>query len=142
MRRKMKMENNNENKSFQYTYSAKEQAELKRIREKYEPATKQEDKMERLRKLDAGVTSKAQAVALIFGVVGALILGIGMSLCMSDFARVLGSYRDNAMLIGIPVGLVGGTLASLAYPMYNLIVSRERKRIAPEIIRLTDELMK
>ena len=136
------MENNNENKGFQYTYSAREQAELKRIREKYTPSTEAEDKMERLRRLDASVTQKAQAVALIFGVIGALILGTGMSLCMTDFAQILGSHRDMAMVVGIPVGLVGGVLAALAYPMYNLIVKRERKKIAPEIIRLTDELMK
>ena len=136
------MENNNENNGFQYTYSAREQAELKRIREKYTPATEAEDKMARLRKLDAGVTGKAQAVALIFGVMGALILGAGMSLCMSDFARLLGLYRDMAMVIGSPVGLVGGIFAALAYPMYNLILRRERKKIAPEIIRLTDELIK
>ena len=136
------MENNNENKGFQYTYSAKEQAELKRIREKYTPPTETEDKMERLRRLDASVTQKAQIVALIFGVIGALILGTGMSLCMTDFAQILGSHRDMAMVVGIPVGLVGGVLAALAYPMYNLIVKRERKKIAPEILRLTDELMK
>ena len=136
------MENNNENNGFQYTYSAKEQAELKRIREKYTPTTEVEDKMVRLRRLDASVTQKAQAVALIFGVIGALILGTGMSLCMTDFAQILGSHRDMAMVVGIPVGLVGGVLAALAYPMYNLIVKRERKKIAPEIIRLTDELMK
>ena len=136
------MENNNENKGFQYTYSAKEQAELKRIREKYTPPNETESKMERLRRLDASVTQKAQAVALIFGVIGALILGTGMSLCMTDFAQILGSHRDMAMVVGIPVGLVGGVLAALAYPMYNFIVKRERKKIAPEIIRLTDELMK
>ena len=136
------MENNNENKGFQYTYSAKEQAELKRIREKYTPTTEVEDKMERLRRLDASVTQKAQAVALIFGVIGALILGTGMSLCMTDFAQILGSHRDMAMVIGIPIGLVGGVLAAFAYPMYNFIVKCERKKIAPEIIRLTDELMK
>ena len=136
------MENNNENNGFQYTYSAKEQAELKRIREKYTPSTEAEDKMAKLRRLDASVTQKAQVIALIFGIVGALILGAGMSLCMSDFAEILGSHRDMAMVIGIPIGLVGGVLAALAYPMYNLIVKRERKKIAPEIIRLTDELMK
>ena len=136
------MENNNENNGFQYTYSAKEQAELKRIREKYTPSTEAEDKMAKLRRLDASVTQKAQVIALIFGIVGALILGAGMSLCMSDFAEILGSHRDMAMVIGIPVGLVGGVLAALAYPMYNFIVKRERKKIAPEIIRLTDELMK
>ena len=66
------MENNNENKGFQYTYSAREQAELKRIREKYTPSTEAEDKMERLRRLDASVTQKAQTIALIFGIIGAL----------------------------------------------------------------------
>ena len=136
------MENNNENKGFRYTYSAKEQAELKRIREKYTPSTEAEDKMAKLRRLDASVTQKAQVIALIFGIVGALILGAGMSLCMSDFAEILGSHRDMAMVIGIPIGLVGGVLAAFAYPMYNFIVKCERKKIAPEIIRLTDELMK
>jgi len=137
------MENNhNTENGFSYTYSAKEQTELKRIRDKYTAPTEVEDKMERLRKLDASVTQKAQVVALILGIIGALILGAGMSLCMSDFAEILGSHRDMAMLIGIPIGLVGGVLAALAYPMYNLIVKRERKKIAPEIIRLTDELMK
>ena len=136
------MENNNENKGFQYTYSAKEQAELKRIREKYTPPTEAEDKMERLRRLDASVTNTAQAVALVFGVIGTLILGFGMSLCMTDLGEILGSYKDMAMVIGIIVGVIGGVLASLAYPIYNAIVKAKRKKLAPEIIRLTDELMK
>ena len=136
------MENNNENNGFQYTYSAREQAELKRIREKYTATTETEDKMTRLRRLDASVTNTAQAVALVFGVIGTLILGFGMSLCMTELAEILGSYKDMAMVIGIIVGIVGGILASLAYPIYNAIVKAKRKKLAPEIIRLTDELMK
>ena len=136
------MENNNENNGFQYTYSAKEQAELKRIRDKYTAPTEVEDKMARLRRLDASVTNTAQAVALVFGVIGTLILGFGMSLCMTDLGEILGSYRDMAMIIGIIVGVIGGILASLAYPIYNAIVKVKRKKLAPEIIRLTDELMK
>ena len=136
------MENNNENNGFQYTYSAKEQAELKRIRDKYTAPTETEDKMTRLRRLDASVTNKAQAVALMFGVIGTLILGFGMSLCMTDLAEILGSPSDLSMVIGIIIGIVGGILASLAYPIYNAIVKAKRKKLAPEIIRLTDELMK
>ena len=71
------MENNNENNGFQYTYSAKEQAELKRIRDKYTAPTEAEDKMARLRRLDASVTKAAEATALVFGVLGTLILGFG-----------------------------------------------------------------
>lgn len=136
------MENNNENKGFQYTYSAKEQAELKRIREKYTPPTETEDKMERLRRLDASVTQTAQVVALVFGIIGTLILGFGMSLCMTNLGEILVSHRDMAMVVGIIIGVVGGILASLAYPIYCAIVKAKRKKLAPEIIRLTDELMK
>ena len=137
------MENNNqEQNGFTYTYSAKEQAEIKRIREKYTAPTEAEDKMTRLRRLDASVTNTAQAVALVFGVIGTLILGFGMSLVMTELAESLGISGDAAMVIGIIVGIVGGILASLAYPIYNAIVKAKRKKLAPEIIRLTDELMK
>ena len=136
------MDNNNENNGFQYTYSAKEQAELKRIRDKYTAPTEVEDKMTRLRRLDASVTNTAQAVAIVFGVIGTLILGFGMSLVMTELAESLGISGDAAMVIGIIVGIVGGILASLAYPIYNAIVKAKRKKLAPEIIRLTDELMK
>ena len=136
------MENNNENNGFQYNYSAKEQAELRRIRDKYTAPTEAEDKMARLRRLDASVTNTAQAVALVFGVIGTLILGFGMSLVMTELAESLGISGDEAMVIGIIVGIVGGILASLAYPIYNAIVKAKRKKLAPEIIRLTDELMK
>ena len=137
------MDNNNQEKSgFTYTYSAKEQAELKRIRDKYAAPTEVEDKMARLRRLDASVTNTAQAVALVFGVIGTLILGFGMSLVMTELAESLGISGDAAMVIGIIVGIVGGILASLAYPIYNAIIKAKRKKLAPEIIRLTDELMK
>jgi len=134
--------NNQEQSGFHYTYSAKEQAELKRIRDKYTAPTVEEDKMARLRRLDASVTKTAQIVALVFGIVGVLILGFGMSLCLTDLGELLGSLRDRAMLIGILIGVVGGILASLAYPIYNGIVKAKRKKLAPEIIRLTDELMR
>lgn len=137
------MDNKNQEKSgFTYTYSAKEQAELKRIRDRYTAPTEAEDKMARLRRLDASVTNTAQAVALVFGIIGALILGFGMSLIMTDFSEILGIGETMALVIGIPVGIFGGILASLAYPIYNAIVKAKRKKLAPEIIRLTDELMK
>ena len=136
------MDNQNNQNGFSYTYSAKEQAELKRIRDKYTAPTEAEDKMARLRRLDASVTNTAQAVALVFGVIGTLILGFGMSLIMTELAEALGISGDAAMMIGITVGVAGGILASLAYPIYNAIVKAKRKKLASEIIRLTDELMK
>ncbi len=89
--------------------------------------------------MDTGVTQTAQTVSLIFGIVGALFLGFGMSLIMTDLGSSLGVL---SYVFGILLGLIGGTLAGLAYPIYNAILTAKRKKIAPEIIRLTDELMK
>ncbi|MBP1543057.1 MAG: hypothetical protein J6A16_03085 [Oscillospiraceae bacterium] len=132
-----------ENKeTFNYTYSAKEQEEIKNIRKKYEAPEKTEDKMEQLRRLDAAVTKKATTVSLVFGVIGALILGTGMSLAMTEIGEILGLQGATAMLVGILIGIIGIVLVCVAYPVYNRIIKKEREKIAPEIIRLTDELMK
>ncbi len=125
-----------ENKTFNYTYSAVQQQEIKNIRKKY--LRPEEDKMEQLRKLDRRVTQKAQAWSIAFGVIGALILGTGMSLAMTDLSGFLGG---TAMFIGIGVGLVGIALVALAYPAYGYILKKERQRVAPEILRLSEELM-
>ncbi len=137
------MENNhNEQSVFSYTYSAREQAELKRIREKYMLPTERKDKMARLCRLDASVTRRAEAAALVFGIVGALVFGFGIGLCMTDLSAFFGLRRATAMVLGIASGILGGTLVALAYPVYSFVTKRERERVAPEIIKLTDELMK
>ena len=136
------MDNNKEQGGFSYTYSAKEQGEIKKIREKYSKPAEVEDKMARLRKLDASVTNTAQIVALVFGVIGTLILGFGMSLIMTELSEIIGIPGNTAMVIGIAFGAFGGVIASLAYPIYNAIVKAKRKKLAPEIIRLADELIK
>ena len=123
--------------SFQYTYSAQRQKEIEAIRKKYLP--KEEDKMDQLRKLHHSATRKAQAVSIAIGVIGALVLGAGMSLCMTELGLLLGGM---AMAIGILAGLAGLFMVALAYPVYNRVLKKERERIAPEILRLTDELLK
>ena len=126
-----------DNHSFEYTYSAAQQKEVEEIRKKYLP--KEEDKMEQLRKLHAIPTQKAQAASLAVGVVGALIMGTGMSLAMTDIGAALGSL---AMVLGIFAGVAGMVLAALAYPAYNRVLKKQREKIAPEILRLSDELLK
>ena len=126
-----------ENNSFEYTYSAQRQQEVEAIRQKYLP--KEEDKMEQLRKLHNTPTQKAQSASIAVGVIGALILGTGMSLCMTELGSALGHL---AMVLGIAVGLVGIVLVALAYPIYNRVLKKQREKIAPEILRLSDELLK
>ncbi len=135
--------NSNEKNGFHYTYSAKEQAELKKIREKYSNETKpkETDKLAQIRKLDASVTEAATVFSLFVGIIGALIMGFGMSLIMTDLKEILGSHRDMAMVLGVIVGVIGMVLVLVAYPLYQYISEKKRKKVAPEILRLTDELM-
>ena len=132
-----------ENKeTFHYTYSAKEQEEIKKIRNRYVAPIVQEDKMTQLRRLDQKATGKATTVSLVFGIIGALLLGSGMSLAMTELGAALGLSSTVGMVIGIVIGVIGIIFASCAYPIYNRVLRKEREKIAPEIIRLTDELMK
>ena len=126
-----------ENNSFEYTYSPQRKQEGEEIRKAYLPREK--DKMEQLRKLHAIPTQKAQAVSLAAGIMGALILGTGMSLCMSELGAALGTL---SVALGILVGLIGMVLIALAYPAYSSTLKKEREKIAPDILQLTDELMK
>ena len=128
------MENN---QSFEYTYSAEQRNEVEAIRKKYLP--KEEDKMEQLRKLHYSATKKAQAASIAIGIIGTLVLGTGMSLCMTELGASLGHF---AMLLGIVLGLIGLILVALAYPLYNSVLKKKRERIAPEILRLSEELLK
>ena len=123
--------------SFKMTYSAQQQEEIQAIRQKYVPQA--ESKMDRLRALDARVTKKAAMVSILAGVIGAMILGCGMSLIMSDFGAALGAA---ALPVGIALGVIGMVPVALAYPLYHRTLKKEREKIGPTILRLTDELMK
>ena len=123
-----------ENKTFHYTYSASQQAEIKSIREKYAPPTQEEDKMERLRKLDASVTKPGTIVSLAVGIISTLLLGVGMCCTMV--------WTGTLFIPGIIIGVIGIVGIIAAYPIYNRITKIQREKLAPEIIRLSDELMK
>lgn len=86
--------------TFEYRYSAKQQEEIEAIRRKYLP--KEEDKMEQLRQMDKRVSRKGTIISIIIGVIGIVMIA----------------------------------LASL----YERITKKERKKIAPLILKLADEL--
>ncbi len=121
--------------TFTYTYSAKEHEEIKHIRDKYAPPTKEETSMEQLRRLDASATKGATIVSLIVGIISALVLGIGMCCTMVP-------GWEQYFIPGIVVGVIGIIGVISAYPIYTHMVKRKRSKLAPEIMRLSDELMK
>lgn len=115
---------------FQYTYSAKQQEEIEAIRKKYLPP--QEDKMEQLHRLDRSATKKGTACSIAVGVAGCLLMGTGMCCSMV--------WMGNLFIPGIILGLLGIALVAAAHPVYQHVTKKERQRLAPEILRLTEEL--
>ena len=127
----MNMENQERVEVNSVTYSAEAQREIEAIRAKYvkQDGPKQDTALDRMQKLDRAAESKAQIVGLAVGIVAALVLGLGMS-C----ALVWGQ-----MVVGILVGLVGLAGVIAAFPLYQRALRQEREKIAPEIIRLSEE---
>jgi hypothetical protein len=134
-------ENKNEN-GFSYSYSAREQEEIKRIRKKYaaDEGGTNESNLERLRRLDASVTKKGTVASIIVGTLSSVVMGAGMSLIMTDIGAFLPEMY--ALWIGTAIGVVGLVGVALAYPIYKAITKRERERIAPEVLRISEELLK
>lgn len=119
-----------DNNKFSYTYSADTKEELARIRRKY--ISEEESILEKVKKLDNSVTDKATAISLVFGVISALVLGVGMCCCM---------VWTQLFVLGIFVGLLGIFGMASTPSLYKYILRTERAKIAPQILALTDEEM-
>lgn len=124
----------NKNKTFNYTYSAKEQEDLRNIRNKYLPKEQNENKMEQLRRLDRSTTRKGTIISIALGVIGCLLLGVGMCCTMV--------WMENLFIPGVIIGIIGIAAVAVAYPIYTHITKKEREKIAPQILKLADELSK
>ncbi len=119
-----------ETKQFEYNYSADRAKEIEAIRRKYEdPKT---DKFEQLKALDKQADKRGMITALVLGIVGALILGTGMSIVMEGSAVF--------MILGIIIGVVGIVVLSAAYPLYKKIVKEDRAKVADQILTLSKEI--
>lgn len=118
--------------SFEFTYSAKQQEEVEKIRNKYVP--KEESKMEKLIRLDKQAERPGTIASIVVGVLGSLILGAGMS------CTLVWNNSLEIFIAGIVIGIVGMIVVGMAYPIYKKITKKERAKIAEEIIALSNEL--
>ena len=110
---------------------------VQKIRTQY--TEKEHTGLDSLRALDAKVKRPANLFAYILGGVGALIMGSGMSLVMTDIGTTLGI--SNTMNLGIIIGIVGLIMAIINYPVYNRILSSRKKKYADEILKLSERIM-
>ena len=121
-----------ENNTFSYNYSAVRNREVESIRNKYMP--REESKLERLKKLDLRVQMAGTIESLCFGIVGALVFGIGMCFFLDVFA---GAAWLSALFM-----IIGSLIMIPAYPIYRKIAQKTKAELTPEILRLFEEIMK
>jgi hypothetical protein len=110
---------------------------VQKIRTQY--TQKESTELDALKALDNKVKRPANAFAYLFGSIGAIIMGAGMSLVMTDIGATVGIAEP--MVPGIVIGVAGMLLVIINYPIYKGILGGRRKKYAQKIIALSDKLM-
>ena len=111
---------------------------IQKIRTQY--TEKENTAVDALKALDSKVKRPANVFAYVFGSIGSVIMGCGMSLVMTDIAEIIG--LSNPMIYGIIIGIIGMAMVIVNYPIYKSILSSRRKKYAGQIIKLSDRIMK
>ena len=111
---------------------------VQKIRTQY--TEKEQTGLDELKELDRKVKRPANVFAYVFGSIGAIIMGAGMSLVMTDIGGMVGI--SDPMIPGIAIGVVGMLMAIINYPIYKGILGSRRKKYADKIIALSDKIMK
>jgi hypothetical protein len=113
---------------------------VQKIRTQYMEKDSTEKDLSLLRELDAEVKRPANVFGYTFGSIGAIIMGAGMSLVMTDIGLQTGI--SNPMPLGIVIGVVGMFMAIINYPIYKSILSSRKEKYADRILSLSEKLMK
>ena len=111
---------------------------VEKIRSQYTEARHTE--LDALKALDARVKKPANVFGYTYGSIGAIVMGTGMSLVMTDIGTVLG--MTETMFPGIAVGLAGLVMACTTYPIYQKFLNSRKKKCAPQILELSERAMK
>ena len=110
---------------------------VQKIRTQY--TQNQHTELEELKALDAKVKRPANVFAYTYGSTGAIVMGAGMSLVMTDIGTVIGLTAT--MVPGIAVGVAGMAMALTTYPIYKKMLASRKKKYAPQILAMSEKLM-
>ena len=111
---------------------------VERIRAQYTEQTYTE--LDALKALDARVKKPARVFGGIYGSLGAIIMGCGMSLLMTDIGAILGIAET--LIPGVAVGIAGLAMVLTSYPIYKKILNSRKKKYAHQIMELSDRITK
>ena len=111
---------------------------VQRIRTQY--TEKEHTELDELKKLDLKVKRPANVFSYVFGTIGAIIMGSGMSLVMTDIGTTFGITEP--IFPGIVIGVAGMLMAMVNYPIYKRILGSRKRKFSARIIELSDKIMK
>ena len=111
---------------------------VERIRSQYMEAEHTE--LDALKALDARVKKPANVFGYVYGSVGAVVMGAGMSLVMTDIGAKIGLTAT--LVPGVVIGIVGMGMALSTYPIYKKILNSRKKKYAGKIMELSERAMK
>ena len=111
---------------------------VQKIRTQY--TEKQHTELDALKELDAKVKRPANVFAYSYGAVGAVIMGSGMSLVMTNIGAMIGIA--NSMVPGVIIGIVGMGMALSTYPIYKKVLNGRKKKYASKIMELSEKLLR
>ena len=111
---------------------------VEKIRSQY---TEQEHTdLDALKALDAKVKRPANVFGYTYGSIGAIVMGAGMSLVMTDIGAKLG--MKETLIPGIVIGVVGLVMVLSSYPIHRKILNFRKKKHATKIMELSDRITK
>ena len=114
---------------------------VQKIRTQYtENQSTQLDALKALKALDAKVKRPANVFGYTYGSVSAIVMGAGMSLVMTDIGAKIGLAAT--LVPGIAIGVVGMGMALTTYPIYKKMLHDRKRKYAPQIMALSEEIMK
>ena len=96
--------------------------------------------LDALKALDAKVKKPANVFGYTYGSLGAVVMGAGMSLVMTDIGTKIGLTAT--LVPGIAVGVVGMAMVLSTYPIYKKILNSRKKKYAHQIMELSDHITK
>ena len=111
---------------------------VEKIRSQY--TQEQHTELDALKALDARVKRPAKVFGFAWGMVGAMVMGAGMSLVMTEIGAVLG--LEETLFPGIAVGVAGMVMALTTWPIYQKILTSRKKKFAAQIMELSERIMK
>ncbi len=96
---------------------------------------KETSKVIALKKLDRKAKLPSDIFGYTFGIISALVLGVGMCLAM----EVIGS-GTSMFILGIIIGIVGIIGCSVNYPIYKKMRKSSMDKYANDILVLANEI--